>query len=229
MASQVNSGESAGPEPVPHAGEDEMLATLQQAEVTADTLARLARTPQALKSRKVMRALATHPRTPRHVSIPLLRRMFTFDLLQITLTPAVVADLKRVAEDQILLRTESLPAGEKISLARRASGRVAAELLRDADERVISAALDNGRLVEAGVVTALMRPDARANLFVLVSQHAKWSVRREAQMALLRSEHTPIERAKEFAMHFPADFLREVVPESRWEALMGGAGAAEEF
>lgn len=200
--------------------EDSALASLKQSDVTADTLVLLSKNPVAAKSRKVMLALVQHRRTPRHVSIPLLRRLFTFDLMQVSLTPAVPADLKRAAEEQMLMRLESLPMGQKISLARRASGRIAAELLRDKDKRVASVALENARLVEHSVVAALMRTGTQKPVFEMVSEHAKWSQRREIQIALLRSDKTPLERARQFAMHFSEDFLREVVPPSRRPALL---------
>ena len=200
--------------------EDQALALLKRSDVTASTLTLLARNPGVMKSRKVVLALATHPRTPRHITIPMLRRLFTFDLMQVALTPTVAADVKRTAEEQILNRLESLSSGERISLARRASGRVAAALLLDAEVRVISTALDNSHLVEASVVTILMKHNAPESLFVLVSGHPKWSLRREVQIALLRNEKTPLERAVGFARNFSADFLREIVPESRRAALI---------
>ena len=208
----------------PPTSEDQALALLQSTDVTATALVQLARSPQAMQSRKVLLALAMHQRTPRHISVPLLRRMFTFDLMQVTLTPAVAGDIKRTAEDQILLRLESLSSGEKISLGRRASGRVAAELLRDADARVVSAALDNSRLVEAGVVAALVKGDAKGLIFNLVSAHAKWSQRREVQIALLRSERTPLDRAREFANHISPEILSEILPESRKADLIPHTG-----
>jgi len=136
--------------------EDQVLSLLQQPEVTPQMLSQISKGPAAAKSRKVNLALVTHLRTPRHISMPALRRLFTFDLMQVTLTPTVPADIKRVAEEQIMNRLESLSSGERMSLARRASGRVAATLLRDADSRVLEAALDNSRLLENSVVTALM-------------------------------------------------------------------------
>ena len=193
---------------------------IERPDSAADALAKLARNVVALKSRKVIQAVVTHPHAPRHISIPLLRRMFTFDLMQLALTPAVPADIKRAAEEQILVRTESLSTGERISLGRRAPGRIAAELLRENDPRVVSVALDNGRLVESGVVTALMRIDASQILFSLVSQHPKWSQRREVQLALLRSEKTPLERAREFATHFSLKKLDEIVADSRRAELL---------
>ncbi len=197
--------------------EDQVLSLLQQPEVTPQMLSQISKGPAAAKSRKVNLALVTHLRTPRHISMPALRRLFTFDLMQVTLTPTVPADIKRVAEEQIMNRLESLSSGERMSLARRASGRVAATLLRDADSRVLEAALDNSRLVENSVVTALMKHAAPESLFVAVSAHLKWSQRREVQIALLRSEKTPLERARELAKHFSEKFLREIVPERREE------------
>jgi hypothetical protein len=195
------------------------LAQLKSGDITAEGIALLARNTDITKSRKVMLALAMHPRTPRHISLPLLRRLFTFDLMQVTLTPAVAADIKRRAEDQILLRSESLSSGENISLAKRASGRVAAALLQEADERVISHALDNPQLTEAMLVQALMKPRAPETLFALVSEHRKWPFRREVQIALLRSEKTPLERAQELAKNFSEEFLRETLPEARAQEL----------
>jgi hypothetical protein len=197
--------------------EDAALAVVKRSDVTAEALAQLAKNPIASKSRKVLVALASHPRTPRHVSIPLLRSMFTFDLMNFALTPAVAPDVKRAAEEQLIMRLESLPVGQKITLAKRASGRVAAVLLQTADQRIISPALDNKQMTEALVVQALMKPRAPERLFVLVSDHADWQLRREVQIALLRSEKTPRERAHEFAKNFSAEFLREIVVERKGE------------
>jgi hypothetical protein len=200
--------------------EDQVLALLKRSDVTAAALALLGRNPSVIRSRKVLLALVTHPRTPRHITIPMLRRLFTFDLMQVALTPTVAADVKRAAEEQILNRLESLSSGERISLARRASGRVAAALLFDAEVRVISMALDNSRLVEASLVTALMKHSAPESLFAIASEHPKWSLRREVQIALLRSEKLALQRAVELARNFSTAMLRAIMPESRREALI---------
>ena len=177
--------------------EDHALALLQRRDITAEMMSSLARNPEALKSRKVLLAVIAHPRTPRHVSIPLLRRVFTFDLMLIALSPTVAADIKRAAEEQILRGLETVSAGEKITLAKRASGRIAAGLLQDSDQRVIEPALDNSKLTETLVVQALMIPQAPPILFQLVSEHRNWCLRREVQIALLRNENTPLQRATE--------------------------------
>ena len=208
----------------PELTEDLALAELQRADISASEIAKLAKSAAAAKSRKIALAVVRHTRTPRHVSIPLLRRMFTFDLMQVTLTPAVAADIKRAAEEHILARLESLSLGEKISLAKRASGRVAAALLQGGEPQVIVPALDNTRLTEALIVQALMKPRTRGDLFEMVSGHRSWAQRREVQIALLRSEKTPLERAQEFARNFSAEFVREIVPEGRVGLLRNDGG-----
>lgn len=200
--------------------EDEALSELQQADISAHQIVAISKNAAAAKSHKVAMAIVMHPRAPRHVSVPLLRRMFTFDLMKVSLTPAIAADIKRAAEDQILLRVESLPLGEKITLAKRASGRTAAALLQENDRWVIEAALDNAQLTEALVVQALMKPLAPVSLFVLGCGHAKWSLRHEVQIALLRSEKTPLERARELAKAFSSEFLRETLDEHRLAQLL---------
>lgn len=195
-------------------GEDAALAVLHDPEVTGEALAQLARDSVVSKSRKVIFGLVGHPRTPRHISIPLLRRMFTFDLVQVTLTPAVAADIKRSAEEQIILRLGSLPAGQKTTLARRASGRIAAQLLQHPDSRVIAPALENPQLTEALVIQALMRKSAPQLLFKMASDHPKWSLRREVQIALLKSGKISPQRAQQFAKNFSPDFLRRILRET---------------
>lgn len=199
--------------------EDQALAELQRADISTAEIAKLAKSPAVAKSRKLALAVVLHPRAPRHISIPLLRRLFVFDLMQVSLTPAVAADIKRAAEDQLIVRSESLSIGEKISLAKRASGRTAAVLLQEDEERVISPALDNPRLTEALVVQALMKQKAPKPLFILASGHRKWMNAREVQIALLRSEKTPLERAKTIAKNFPEEFLRTIVPQERSDSL----------
>src|SRR5580704_16345834 len=60
--------------------EDFALALLKRSDLPAEVLEQLAKNVGALKSRKVKVALASHARTPRHISVPLARQFYTFDL-----------------------------------------------------------------------------------------------------------------------------------------------------
>ena len=195
--------------------EEAALALLRRADLPADVLERLGKNGAVLKHRKVKLALVEHPKTPRHVSLPLIRQLYTFDLMQVALTPAVPADVKLAADEALCNRMETISSGEKLTLAHRGSGRVAGELLLDSEPRVMQAALQNPRLTEALIVRALMRPEATAAMVEGVSHHPQWSLRREVRVALLRNEKTPMARAVEFARGLPIGQVREILQGSR--------------
>jgi hypothetical protein len=198
--------------------EDLALALLKRSDLPAQALDQLSKNGDLMKIRKVKIAVVEHPKTPRHISIPMVRHLFTFDLMHVALTPAVPADIKIAAEDALIHRLERLPQGERLSLAHRASGRVAAELLNDPEPRVIHAALENSRLTESAVAKALMRRNASPALVEAVCQDSKWSVLREVRIALLRNEATPLDRALEFAQSLPAVLVREILGDSQLAA-----------
>ena len=194
---------------------DLALALLKRADLAAEVLEQLSKNGTLVKLRKVKVALVTHPHTPRHVSVPLARQFYTFDLLKVALSPTVPADVKVAADGILLTRVKTITLGERLSLARRASGRVAGALLLDSEARVMRTALENPRLTEVFVIQAVLRPQASAALVEAVAKHTKWSYRREVRIALLRSEYLSLARALEFSHGVPAPLLSEVLQTSR--------------
>jgi hypothetical protein len=195
----------------PDLTEDLALVLLKHNDLPSHALDRLSRNSAVMKSRKVKLALVEHPRTPRHISIPMVKHLFTFDVMQVALTPVVPADIKMAAEESLINRLERLSQGERLTLARRASGGVAAVLLLDADSRVIHTALENSRLTESAIIKALMQRDAPAAFVTAVCHHSKWSPRREIRIALLRNEKTPLSCALEFSRSLPTALASEIL------------------
>jgi hypothetical protein len=198
--------------------EDLALTLLKHPELPATVIEALSKNGALLKQRKVKLGVAVHPRTSRHVSFPLLRQLYTFDLMQVTLTPIVPADVKNAAEEVLVTRLATISLGEKLSLARRASGRIAEQLLLDKEPRIMEAALENSRLTEFSVVKILTRAEGSATLVHAVCHHTKWSQRRDIRIALLRNEKTPLAKALEFANSLPISTLREILKTSRLRA-----------
>lgn len=195
--------------------EELALSFLTRRDLPERVLDVLSKNPAAMKHRKVINAVVRHPRTPRHVSLPVARRLYTFELMELALTPALAADLKMVAEEAIIGRIESISAGERMALARRASTQVAAALLLDPEQRIVEAALDNPFLTEVWVGKALMREETPVHLAMLVCGHPKWSVRHEIRLTLLRNPHTPLARAIAIADSLPVGSVKEVLALSR--------------
>jgi hypothetical protein len=168
----------------PSITEDLALALLKRPDLLQDALERLTENIGLMKFRKVRFAVAAHRRTPRRISIRLIRELYTFDLMRLALLPSAHAELKNLADRMLISRLESLTLGERISMARRASQAVAAVLLADKESRVWQAALENPRLTEGVIVKALQRAEAQSALIEGVRHHPKWSVRSEIQLAL---------------------------------------------
>lgn len=200
--------------------EDLALALLKRSDLPVEVLEQLSKNGDVLKQRKVKLALVCHPRTPRHVSVPLSRQFYTFELLRVALAPSVPADVKVAADEVLIGRLKTITLGERLSLARRTSGRVAGSLLLDGDARVVQTALENPRLTEAFVIQAVLRPQASAAFIQTVSKHSQWSYRREIRIALLRTEYLSLARALEFSRGVPPPSLREVLHTSRMPAAI---------
>jgi len=195
--------------------EDLALALFKRPDLPSDDIEQISRDSALMKSRKVRLAVAAHPRAPRRLTLRLVRELYTFDLMQFSLLPAVPADLKRVAEQQLVARLASITLGERLSLARRSASLVAAALLLDKESPVWQAALENPRLTEATIIRALQHTNASAAFVEAVCRHAKWSLRYEIRLALLRNPHTPLARALEFVRRLPPAQLRDVLHTSR--------------
>lgn len=195
--------------------EDSALSLLERRDLDQGAIESLARNGRVMKGRKVKIGVASHPRTPRHISLPLIRHLFTFELMKLALAPAVAADVKMAAEDALINRLSTITAGERISLARQSSGRVAAELLQDDDQRIVHAALHNSRLTEPLLVKALGREETSQHLARAVSRDEKWKLRLEVRTALLLNPFTPLAQAIVLAEVIPLAQLKELMERSK--------------
>ena len=198
--------------------EELALSLLARRDLPHQAIVDLSKNGAVMKHRKVIVAVISHPRTPRHVSLPIARHLYTFELMQIVLTPGIATDLKMNIEESLISRRDSISSGERLTLAKRGSTRVAAAMLADPEERVMHAALENPYMTEAWIVKALLRDDAPVPLVHSVCCHPKWSLRRDVQVALLRNDKTPLARAIAIAEKLPTQLLRDVLHHSRLEA-----------
>ena len=194
--------------------EELALSLLTRRDLHGSVLEALSKNQNVMKHRKVIVALVSHPRTPRYVSLPITRRLYTFELLKIAMLPPVPTDVKVIAEDAIVNRMETISSGERLALAKQGTTRIAAALLTDPEERVMLAALDNARMTEPHIVAALMRDEVPEHLVRSVCGHPKWSLRNEIQIALLRNQSTPFNKVVELVQRLSSKSLRDVLANS---------------
>ncbi len=199
----------------PRLNEQHLLVLLSRKALPREILLKIGRNREWMSSYALKLAALRHPRTPREIAIPLLKFIYLFDLLGIALTPGVSPDLKRLAEDAILAKRESLALGQRISLARRGSARVAARMLADCERRVIEAALSNPVLTEQAVASALLLENAPVELTEAVLTHERWSARHAVKLALVRNPHLSLGRLMGILTELPAPELADVVSDRR--------------
>jgi hypothetical protein len=194
----------------PNLLEPDLLRLLERQNLPREALSILAAHPEAARSYRVKLALVCHPKTPRLVSLRLLKFLYLFDLMRVSQTPAALPEVKRAAEETILKKVQALPRGEKITLAHRGSGRVAAALLVSEDGELIRAALGNPYLSEAHLLKVLSLHGLPSVLVELISEHERWSRAYHLRLALIRNPLTPFARVLEFLPNIAVSDLRDI-------------------
>jgi hypothetical protein len=198
--------------------EDLALALLNHRDLPREALEALSKNGHLARLRKVRMAIVIHPRTPRHVSVPTIRHLYTFDLMQVALLPSVPPDVKRAAEEVLISKLASISSGERATLARRSSGRVAGALLLDKEDRIMQAALANPQMTEVSIVKALKAGHGTELLAPAVSRHQKWSYRNDVKAALLGNKDTPSGRLIHLAAELPINLIKDVLRNGKLSA-----------
>lgn len=192
----------------PFLSEEHVLTMLNRKDLPREVLQSVGDHQEWMKSYQVKLVLVRHPRTPRLVSLRLLKHLYLFDLVTVIQQPSVSAEIKRLVEDTIINRLEQLALGQRITLARRASARVVAAVLALGDEPVIPVALDNPFLTEAVLIRLLQRNEAPAAVVEQIARHPKWSLRYDLRLALVRHPLTPLARVLAFLPELTPQDLR---------------------
>ena len=199
----------------PHLQERDLLRLLERKDLAHEVVRELAQRREVRRSYTVQLALVRHPKAPRQVSLPLMKFLYIFDLLRVAQTPAVPADVKMVAEETILQKLEGMARGEKISLARRGTGRLAASLLFIPDRELIRAALDNPYLTEGHLLKVLAREGLPLAVVEQLAQHQRWSQHYYLRLALIRNPLTPLARVLAFLPDLAVTDLRDICLDHR--------------
>lgn len=203
----------------PALDETQLCILLERKNLPSEILEEVARRKPLLKPYRVKRALAFHPKTPRLVSLRLLRDLYLMDLVQLTLSPAIPTELKLTAEDQLISRLPQLPLGQKITLARRGPARLGGALLLDGHAQIVPIVLDNPYLTEAQVLKALSREKIPPGAVQAIARHRKWSCEYNIRLALVRNPASPLSAVLGYLPELTVSDLRElaapgIVPES---------------
>jgi hypothetical protein len=194
----------------PNLEEGHVTLLLERLDLPASVLSAVAGEGKWTASEGVRLRLARHPRTPKRIALAAVRQLYLFDLVRLSLLPSAPADIRRVAEKVILTRVPHLPAGEKLTLARRGPARVAGALLAEGHPQAIKLALANAFLTESQVLKVLAKPGVPERAIAAIAQHPKWSCQYNVRMALVRNAHTPVPSVLAFLPNLTLRDLKEI-------------------
>jgi hypothetical protein len=162
-------------------------------------------------SYRVRLRLAVHPHCPRLIAMRLLRELHLMDLVRISLLPTSSMELRRLADERVLAQLPQLPLGQKLTLARRGSARLAAGLVAAGPDQVARIALDNSFLTESQLLKALSKEALPTRIVCSVAKHDKWSKLVNIRVALLRHPHLPLDSAPALVCTLPRREMQDLV------------------
>lgn len=171
--------------------EDHLLALLKRQDLTTELLDRIHRRHSASLNHKLVLALVKNPAASGPLIRSLLPQLHLFELVDICFLPGATPDQRLAAERNILLRLPTTPLGNKITLARRATTSVVAELLKEGHPTLTEVCLNSPRLKEAAIYQFLSGPKASAETISMIARHSRWQQRPNLRIAILKNNRTP--------------------------------------
>ncbi len=175
-----------------HGSDPVALLTLLRHPVPTRLLEIVATTPPWSGDPLLLATVVQNPRTPLSLSLRLIGVLFWRDLAEVAAALALPAPVRHRAQTLLLEQLPDLRLGDRIALARRATGSVILALLGDADRRVLEAGLENPRLRESDLLAALRRDTVTPLLLTVVGASPRWSERYAVRLELVRQRVSPL-------------------------------------
>jgi len=175
----------------PHLNEEHLLTLLKRRDLSEDIPKSLYKQEKVELSHRLKLELVKNPSTPTPVRLTLLPQLRLFELVNLLQLAGTTPDQKLAAERQIIKRLPTTPLGNKLTLARRSSTGILAELLKEGNPQVFALCLANPRLKEVDIFKFLNSGRANADTISQVARHARWKNRPNLKLAILKNRQTP--------------------------------------
>jgi len=194
----------------PALDESHVQNLLQRLDLPGTVIAALTAQAKWLKSEAVRLAIAQHPHTPPRVANPIVRQLFVFNLVHVSLAPSAQAETRRLAEEILVSKIPQLAIGQKLTLARRGPSRVAGAIIQEGHAEATMAALSNPFLTEAQILKVLAQSATPGRVVTAIAEHPKWSSHYNIRLALIRNRHTPLRAVMAFLPNLTVRDLKEI-------------------
>ncbi|MFV2071271.1 MAG: hypothetical protein ACC742_01280 [Thermoanaerobaculales bacterium] len=132
-------------------------------------------------------------------------------LLTLAQAPKTPPVIRRQAERKLLEQLPTMALGEKIALARRTHRALLGTLIAIADGQVLSAVLNNPRLVENDILIILNTTEPSPDFFAELARHHRWGQYPNIRRALVECPRTPLPLALSVLVQLPLAELSRVL------------------
>lgn len=172
--------------------EGDFLKLLGRPDLPSDLLEEILGNHNARKLHTVRRALAGHPRTPRHAALSLVTTLYWRDLAQISADARVHPEVRRAADRDIARRLPEMALSERVDVARWAGRGTILVLRFDKDPRVLAAVLNNRFTTEPDIVQVAARRETPPTALETIASHPRWGLRPALRSTMLRNPALPV-------------------------------------
>lgn len=163
-----------------------------------------------LGTQAVREKLAGFPGLSNVHAMNLLGSLTWSSLIVVAQSPKTPPLVRRQAERKLILQVPTMALGEKIAVARRAHRALFPALIAARDDKILTALLDNPRLVENDLVVLVNTGRPSVELLTSVVRHHRWSRSYRIRLAIVACATSPLPLALSVLVQLPRKDQRSI-------------------
>lgn len=204
----------------------EVLEVLRSPFCTAQIAELVASDREHLGTQSVRELLAGFPGLSNARAMNLLSSLPWTSLLAVAQAPRTPPLVRRQAERKLILQVHSMALGEKVAMARRAHRALFPALVREGDPMILSALLDNPRLVENDIVVLVNTREPPPELLGEIVRHHRWGLCFGVRRAVVECPTSPLPLALSVLVQLPPVEHQRIAAKERLPERLRDAAAA---
>ncbi len=204
----------------------QILDVLRSPFCTAQIAELVAANREHLGTQAIREKLAGFPGLSNAQAMNLLGSLSWAGLIAVAQTPKTPALVRRQAERKLILQVPSLSLGEKVALARRAHRVLFPALIAGRDDQILTALLDNPRLVENDLEVLINTGNPPVEFILVVARHHRWGGCYGVRKAIVGCPITPLPLALSVLVQLPKSDQKRIADRDSIPERVRSAAAA---
>jgi hypothetical protein len=188
----------------------QVLDVLRSPFCTSQIAELIASTRDHLGTQEIREKLAGFPGLGNAQAMSLIGSLSWSSLIAVAQAPKTPPLVRRQAERKLILQVPSMTLGEKIAMARRAHRALFPALIAVGDDKILTALLDNPRLVENDLVVLINTGQPPLEFISGVARHHRWGKSYGVRRAIVECPRSPLPLALSILVQLPKSDQRRI-------------------